>query len=151
MRELFTAMMVLVVASALGCPKAPKPTSTEPTVDNRNTNYRPGDGALINSARAGKRVAAMNDFDQLRILMFAHELENNRMPSKEDMRTSLKTDAPNLLKLIDEGAIVMPTQPEKQGLWAYEVDADKAGGIVVFANSVGRKTADEVKTILGKK
>ena len=151
MRGLFTASMILAVGSAIGCPKAPKPTSTEPTVDNRNTNYRPGDGALINSARAGKRVAAMSDFDQLKILMLAHELENNRMPSKEDMRTSLKADAPNLLRLIDEGAIIVPTQPEKQGLWAYEVDADKAGGIVIFANSVARKTADEVKTLLGKK
>ena len=151
MRALFKAMMILVVALAFGCPKAPKPTSTEPTVDNRNTNYRPGDGALINSARAGKRVAAMYDFDQLKILMFAHELENNRMPSKEDMRTSLKTDAPNLLKLIDEGAIVMPTQPEKQGLWAYEVDADKAGGIVIESGNVGRKSADEVKKLLGQK
>ena len=146
-----SAILIPAAALSLGCSKAPKPTSTEPIVDNRNTNYRPGDGALINSARAGKRMAAMNDFDQLKILMFAHELENNRMPSKEDMRASLKTDAPNLLKLIDEGAIVMPTQPEKPGLWAYEVDADKAGGIVIFANSVSRKTADEVKTLLGKK
>ena len=150
MRALFTAVMILVVALALGCPKAPKPTSTEPTVDNRNTNYRPGDGALINSARAGKRVAAMNDFDQLKFFIFEYELNNNRMPSKEELRTELKSAA-NLLKLIDEGAIVLPTTMQRQGLWAYEVDADKAGGIVIESGNVGRKSADEVKKLLGQK
>ena len=150
MRGLLTAMMTVAVGSAVGCPKAPKPTSTEPTVDNRNTNYRPGDGALINSARAGKRVAAMNDFDQLKTFIFAYELEYNRMPTKDELRAELK-NAANLLKLIDEGAIVLPTAMQKQGLWAYEVDADKAGGIVIDSGNVGRKSADEVKTMLGKK
>ncbi len=150
MRGLLTAMMIVAVGSAIGCPKAPKPTSTEPTVDNRNTNYRPGDGALINSARAGKRVAAMNDFDQLKTFIFAYELENNRMPTKDELRAELK-NAANLLKLIDEGAIVLPTAMQKQGLWAYEVDADKAGGIVIDSGNVGRKSADEVKKLLGQK
>ena len=150
MRGRLTAMMIVAVGSAIGCPKAPKPTSTEPTVDNRNTNYRPGDGALINSARAGKRVAAMNDFDQLKTFIFAYELENNRMPTKDELRAELK-NAANLLKLIDEGAIVLPTAMQKQGLWAYEVDADKAGGIVIDSGNVGRKSADEVKKLLGQK
>lgn len=140
-----------VVVLSLGCSKAPKSTSTEPPVDNRNTNYQPGAGTAINTIKAGKRLAAMNDFDQLKFFIFNYELDNNRMPTKEELRTSLKTDAANLLKLIDDGAIILPSTLQKSGLWAYEVDADKAGGIVVVANAVSRKTADEVKTLLAQK
>ncbi len=149
MRVLST--LFVLVALSLGCSKAPKSTSTEPPVDNRNTNYQPGAGTAINTIKAGKRLAAMSDFDQLKILIFAYDLENNRMPTKEELRTSLKSDAANLLKLIDEGAILVPSTLKKDGLWAYEIDADKAGGIVVFANTVSRKTADEVKSLLAQK
>ena len=147
MRSVSTLFVLMVLT--LGCSKAP--TSTEPPVDNRNTNYQAGAGTAINTIKAGKRLAAMNDFDQLKFFIFNYELDNNRMPTKEELRTSLKTDAANLLKLIDDGAIILPSTLQKSGLWAYEVDADKAGGIVVVANAVSRKTADEVKTLLAQK
>ena len=86
----------------------------------------------------------------MKTFIFAYELENNRMPTKDELRVELK-NAANLLKLIDEGAIVLPTAMPKQGLWAYEVDADKAGGIVIDSGNVGRKSADEVKKLLGQK
>ena len=150
MGRLLTAMMIVAVGSAVGCSKAPKPTSTEPTVDNRNTNYRAGDGALINSARAGKRAAATNDFVNLKVFIFDFELNNNRMPTKEELRGEVK-NAGNLLKLIDEGVILFPTSMQKDGVWAYEIDADKVGGIVLVANNVSRASADEVKKLLGQK
>lgn len=125
------------------------PIATQPVVDSRNTNYRPGDGVIVNTARAGKRVAALNDFDQVRFFIFEHELNHNRMPTKEEIRTDL-AGAPNLLKLIDEGAILFPAVLTKQGLWAYEVDSDKAGGIVITAGNVSRATKDEVKALLAQ-
>jgi len=146
------AMIAIGVATALLCgckQKNSVPIATQPVVDSRNTNYRPGDGVIINTARAGKRVAALNDFDQLRTFMFSFELDNNRMPTKEEIRTDL-AGAPNLLKLIDEGAILFPAMLTKQGLWAYEVDSDKAGGIVITAGNVSRATKDEVKALLAQ-
>lgn len=145
-----STLFVLMVVS-FGCSKTPKSTSTEAPVDNRNTNYQPGAGVAVNTIKAGKRTAVMHDFDQLKILIFAHDSENSRMPTKEELRTSLKADAPNLLKMIDDGAIIVPATLQRDGLWAYEVDADKAGGIVIFANGVMRKTADEMKTLLAQK
>ena len=146
------AMIAISVATALisGCKqKNSVPIVPQPTVDSRNTNYRPGDGVIVNTARAGKRVAALNDFEQLKIFIFSFELDNNRMPTKEEIRTDL-AGAPNLLKLIDEGAILFPAVLTKQGLWAYEVDSDKAGGIVISAGNVSRATKDEVKVLLAQ-
>ncbi len=141
---------VLAIAS-IGCSKAPKiAVATQATVDGRNTNYKPGAGAIVNSARAGKRVAVLNDFDQLRTFIYAFELENNRMPTPEQLRGELRTAA-NIQKLIDEGAIIVPTPIMKDGVWAYEVDADKVGGILIVAGNVMRVTgADDVKKYLGQ-
>ena len=151
MRSFSTCSILLMAALALGCPKAPKVTvATQPHVDDRNTNYKPGAGAIVNSARAGKRVVVMNDFDQLRTFIFAFELMNDRMPTPEQLRVELK-EAANIQKLIDEGAIILPMPMTKNGLWAYEVDADKAGGIVIAAGNVSRANADEVKALLGQK
>ena len=144
------ALLLLLVAASLGCRKAPKTVDTQPAVDPRNTNYQPGAGAMINSARAGKRLAAMNDFDQLKFFIFEYELNNNRMPTKDELRAELKSAA-NLLKLIDEGAIVLPATMRKDGLWAYEVDADKAGGIVILAGNIERKNADDAKQLIAQK
>jgi hypothetical protein len=143
--------VAILAIAATGCPKAPKVTvATQPPVDDRNTNYKPGAGAIVNSARAGKRVAALNDFEQLKTFIFAFELDNNRMPTKDELRAELKTAA-NLLKLIDDGAILLPTQLRKDGVWAYEVDADKAGGIMIVAGNVMRViSADDVKKYLGQ-
>ena len=147
------AMIAICMATALLCgckQKNSVPIVPQPTVDSRNTNYRPGDGVIVNTARAGKRVAALNDFEQLKIFIFSFELDNNRMPTKEEIRTDLQKDAQNILKLIDEGAILFPAVLTKQGLWAYEVDSDKAGGIVITAGNVSRATKDEVKALLAQ-
>ena len=149
MRRIVCVALLAIVST--GCSKAPKVTvATQPPVDGRNTNYKPGAGAIVNSARAGKRVAALNDFDQLKTFIYAFELENNRMPTPEQLRGELRTAA-NIQKLIDEGAIIVPTLMVKDGLWAYEVDADKVGGIVIAAGNVSRASADEVKALLGQK
>jgi len=142
------------ITVACGCKKVAQPTDNTPSpttpVDDRNTNYRPGGGALKNTVQAGKRSAAMHDYEQLKTIIFAMELDSNRMPTKDEVRTELTSNGKNLLKLIDGGAIIMPTQLKKDGLWFYEVDAEKVGGIVVFQGNVSRATAEEMKTYLGQ-
>jgi predicted TIM-barrel enzyme len=145
---------LILLAAITGCKKVPQPTdgTTSPTfqADDRNTNYRPGAGALKNTVQAGKRTAAMHDYEQLKTIIFAMELENNRMPTKDEVRTELTSNGKNLLKLIDDGAIIMPSQLKKDGLWFYEVDAEKVGGIVVFQGNVSRTTAEDMKKYLGQ-
>jgi hypothetical protein len=145
---------LVLLAAVCGCKKVAQPTdgTTSPTfpVDDRNTNYRPGAGALKNTVQAGKRTAAMHDYEQLKTIVFAMELENNRMPTKEEIRTELTGNGQNLLTLIDKGAIIMPDKPMKDGVWYYEVDAEKVGGIVVYKGNVTRATAEDMKKYLGQ-
>lgn len=166
MRRLGIALLATTV-TAVGCnltinvPKrATEPTETAPTgtvpsgpVDDRNTNYRPDQSGLRNAKRAAERMAQMTDFDQMKFFIFAYELENNRMPTVAEIKADLKQypDARQILKKIDDGVIILTGTKDKYGLWAYEVDSEKIGGIICLGNSIKRATADEVKELLGKK
>lgn len=138
-----------------GCPKPNKSTKSTEKIDDRNTAYRPDGSTLGNAARAGKRMAQMHDFDQMKLFIFSYELENNRMPTIDQIKADLKNypDASEILKKIEDGVIVLTGTTDKNSLWAYEIDADKAGGIVCVGPSgaIKRATADEAKQLIGKK
>ena len=165
MRRLGFVLLAACVAAAVGCnltinvPKRPTdstdPSKTPPTekIDDRNTNYRPDQSALRNAKRAGDRAAQLNDFQQLGTLILALDLQNNKMPSIDEIKADLKANvqARDILKKIEEGVIILTGTTNRDGLWAYEVDADKAGGIVYYGGRAERATADEVKGYLGKK
>lgn len=162
MRRLGFLLLAASVA-AVGCnltinvPKRPtEATETTPTsapVDDRNTNYRPDQSVLRNTKRAGERLAQQTQMDQLGTIMFALELQDNRMPTVQAVKDDLKAnpDARDLLKLIDDGVIILTGTTDRQGLWAYEIDADKVGGIILVSGRARRAQADEVKQYLGKK
>lgn len=168
MRRLGFLLLATTVA-AVGCnltinvPKRPTEptettsTDTKPTgpVDDRNTNYRPDQSGLRNAKRAGERLAQLTDFDSVKFFIFAYELENSRMPTIAEIKAELKNypDAAQILKKIDEGVIILTGTKDKNALWAYEIDAEKAGGIICHGPSgaIKRATADEVKQWLGKK
>ncbi|MCU0704290.1 MAG: hypothetical protein MUF18_09980 [Fimbriiglobus sp.] len=150
-------LLMLPALAACGCnftinvPKKSTPTTadTTPTVDDRNTNYRADQSALRNAKRAGERLAQMTDFQAVQLFIFEYELNNNRMPTVAEVQQSLKSqaDTQHILKKIEEGVIILTGTANKNSLWAYEVDADKAGGIVCLgpSGSIRRATADEVK------
>jgi hypothetical protein len=152
-----SVMLLLAVTVACGIKMPTKKTTastTEPTVDDRNTNFRPDASVLKNTVQAGKRVAQLNDFQQMSFFILAYDLENNRMPTKEEVVADLKNypDASEILKKISEGVIILTGTKDKNAVWAYEVSADTAGGIVCTGPSgaIKRATAAEVKQLLGK-
>jgi hypothetical protein len=157
MRRLRFGLLTAGVLATVGCGnpfaalKTTTPTETSEKVDDRNTHYRPGQGTLRNVLRSGQRGAAKVDFTQLQVYIFDHELNNNRMPTIDETKQILQAEAPNLRKKVDDGVIVLTGTTDRKGLWAYEIDADKAGGIVLMNNAVADATADDVKDWLGKK
>jgi hypothetical protein len=152
--------ILLVLGTALvagGCKKKEKPVAKkeEPApapapVDPRNSNYVQGGGAVQNIRQAAKRVVNQHDMAQLGIFILDFELTNGKLPTASEIKAMLTGDAAGIRKQIDEGVIILTGTTNKSGLWAYEVDADKAGGIVLTGPSANarRATADEVKQLL---
>ncbi|MBX9581957.1 MAG: hypothetical protein K2X87_16755, partial [Gemmataceae bacterium] len=150
-------VMLAVTASVglAGCGKKdaddPAPGGPPPVkVDDRNTNFRPGAGAVQNVRQAARRTNALVEMKTLGDLVTIMYTEDGRMPSKEQIAASVKRDAPAVAKGIDEGVYILTGATDHGGLWAYEVDADTAGGIVLVAGVANRATADEVQQHLAK-
>ena len=165
MRRLSFVLVLAVGATvaAVGCnftvniPKRPTQPTEEapPTVDDRNTNNRPDQSVLRNTKRAGERLAQMNDFQAVQLFILDYDLNNNRMPTIAQIKESLKgaADTQHVLKKIEDGVIILTGTQNRNALWAYEVDAEKAGGIVCLgpSGSIRRATADEVKQYMAIK
>ncbi len=154
MRTLLMILLGVAIVSG-GCKKKnsapPVVKKEEPVVvDDRNTAHVPGGGTVQNVRKAAKRAVTMNDLQQLGTIIFSMELETNKMPTIEEIKAALKPDGLNLLAAIDEGAIILTGTTNKRGVWAYEVDADKAGGVIVTGPTPAarRAKADEVKQLL---
>ncbi len=153
--------ILLVLGTALvagGCKKKEKPVAKKeepapaaPAVDPRNTNFVQGGGAVQNVRQAARRTVQLNDMHQLGLLISQTTLLDNRMPSASEIKQSLKRDAPTILAAIDEGVIILTDTKNMGGLWAYEIDADKAGGIVLVAGTASRATAEQVQQYLANK
>lgn len=152
---------LLALGAALmagGCKKKEKtvakkdePAPAAPAVDPRNTNFVPGGGAVQNVRQAARRTVQLNDMHQLGLLIATTVQLDDRMPSASEIKQSLRRDAPKILAAIDDGSIVLTDTKNKQGLWAYEIDADKAGGIVLVAGTASRATAEQAKQYLANK
>src|SRR5262249_15842702 len=132
MRILFV-VVVGVLLGATGCKKKTPPTSqptdaaaTQPTGVRGNTAYVAGGGAAQNVPQAARRTAALKDMHQIALTISQWEIENNRMPNVNEIK-SLLASSPNLKKLIDDGDVILTGTNRRDGLWAYEVEADVKG------------------------
>lgn len=146
------AMVFGMCVIAVGCakPSAAEVAPQSAPVDTRNTNFQSGAGTVQNVPKAGARAGAMNDFDQLGKFIELQYNETGKMPTKDEINDYIKRDAVKLHRLISDGTIVLTGTKDHAGLWAYEVDADKAGGIGLTAGRAARLSADDVKAMLAK-
>lgn len=153
--------ILILLGAALvagGCKKknsaAPAAKKEEPApVDERNSAPIAGGGAIQNTKQAVKRYVNQQEMAQLGIIILDFELTNGKLPTVNEIKAALTGDGSAIRKKIDEGVIILTGTTNKSGLWAYEVDADKAGGIVLTGPSANarRENADEVKLLLANK
>jgi hypothetical protein len=153
MRILFV-VIVGVLLGAVGCKKKTNTTSTPteqpastPTGVRGNTAFVPGGGAAQNVRQAARRTVALTDMNQIALTISQWEIENNRMPNRLEVSAAL---APNLKKLIDDGDVILTGTNKREGLWAYEVEADVKGGIGIVSGTASRYSADDIKQMLGR-
>ena len=170
MRLLTLLGLVALLAGGVGCAKKVKkpaaqtaPTqpaetaSTEEAPANTgtgfasggNTNYVPGGGAVQNVRQAGRRAVALNDMDQLGKAITNVEILEG-MPDVNRIKAEVRTFGA-VAKSIEDGTIILTGTKDRSGLWAYEVDADKRGGIVLVGGRAYRADAAEVQQLLARK
>jgi hypothetical protein len=154
MRILFV-IVVGVLLGAAGCKKT-KPTTapteetpSQPTGVRGNTSFVPGGGAVQNVRQAGRRTITLNDMHQIGLAISQWEIENNRMPNTNEIK-SLLASYPNLKKLVDDGDVILTGTTKREGLWAYEVEADVKGGVAIVSGTAARYSADDIKQYLGR-
>jgi hypothetical protein len=150
-------VVVGMLLGAAGCKKKAPPTAapteqpaaTQPTGVRGNTNYVAGGGAVQNVRQAARRAVALNDMHQIALVIAQWEIENNRMPNRNEIYAALAS-SPNLKKLIDDGDVILTGTNRRDGLWAYEVEADTKGGVAVVSGTAARYSADDIRQHLGR-
>ena len=148
----------VAILGGVGCKKkkavsTAAPVATTPTpapVSEKNTNFQPGAGAVQNVRQAARRTVSLNDMHQLGIAIQQTFQLDGKMPDIEQIKAEVKT-FPNIPAAIQDGTIILTGSKNASGLWAYEVDADKVGGIVLVGGSARRADATEVKQLLAQK
>jgi hypothetical protein len=151
MRTLFIAV-ALASALSTGCRKKPSAASASAATTlapSNNTNYVAGGGAVQNVRQAARRTVALNEMSQLGQLIELQYNETGKMPNVQQIKDNL-AQAQSILAQINDGNIILTGTTDHAGLWAYEVDANTKGGIVLQAGSARRATKDEVKQLLGQ-
>lgn len=176
MRSLGIAMLILVLA--VGCKKskpsqadsAPPPPAPAPNMAKGNTGGGAGNvgviptpvgggivtntgggggggGAIQAVRKAARRTDALNEMNTLGQVISFMQNDLGRMPTREQIVAELK-QYPKLLTAINEGAFVLTGTTQAGGMWAYEADAENAGGIALIGGRAARSTADEVRQYL---
>lgn len=116
-----------------------------------NTNFQPGGGAVQNVRKAGLRTINLNEMKQLGLYVTTAADDFGKMPTAAEIRQLVEQQDKSMCSAINDGWIILTNTTNRGAIWAYEVDADKKGGIVLVAGTASRASADEVKQYLASK
>ncbi|MGL6073755.1 MAG: hypothetical protein ACRC8S_06295 [Fimbriiglobus sp.] len=150
------SLLLLAVILFAGCKKKPATVASTPATlqttatTSANTNYDPNAGTAQNIHNAAKRVVTQAQMTVIGVFIDAEYGLNSKMPSEKTILSQLQREAPDTYKMIQDGTIKLSWTASHEGLWAYEVDAQTRGGIVLVTGLARRADADEVKRLLGR-
>ena len=128
----------------------PAPQPHAPVGINKNTNFRPGGASLGNMYRAGKRAGLMGEMQQIGQLVSVTVQVDDRMPSAAEIKSDLQQGSAKLAALVADGTVILTDTKDKRGMWAYEIDSEKAGGIALVSGTPGRYSAEQITAMLKK-
>jgi len=128
----------------------PAPQPHAPVGINKNTNFRPGGASLGNMYRAGKRGGLMGEMADIGKQITITVQLDDRMPTAAEIKQDLQRSAAKYAKLIDDGIVILTDTKDKRGMWAYEIDSEKAGGIALVSGTPGRYSAEQITAMLKK-
>jgi len=103
-----------------------------------------GGGAAQAVRKAARRANSLNEMKNIGEIIESMRDEFGKMPTKEAIVNELKK-TPTLYAGVNDGAYILTGTTEGGGMWAYEVDSENLGGIIVVGGRATRANADEVK------
>ncbi|HEX3152903.1 MAG TPA: hypothetical protein VHR66_32830 [Gemmataceae bacterium] len=108
-----------------------------------------GENAAVMAARRVPIVTAIEMHD-LFILMNYAKGASGKVPTAQETWELLNKPDGNrqLVKFIQEQMIILVPNPQEQGLWAYEKDAQTKGGWVLTHTGESRVSAAEFNNLL---
>lgn len=109
-----------------------------------------GGGGVMAVRKAARRAQSLNELKQLGTMIEFMYNENGRMPTKDQVLDALKQDRSmgKILEGINEGAYILTGTHDHAGLWAYEVDAEKVGGVALIGGVAQRANAEDVLRLI---
>ena len=135
---LFVALTVVVSG---GCKKY------RDTEEPASSNNQAGSGFGAEQAVRGavNRVVTAAELHDLHLFMTNAKLTSGRVPTAQETWAALTQPGgnPKLVKLIQDGILVLVPNPQEEGLWAYSKEAPTQGGWVLTHSEPKRVTAQE--------
>jgi len=136
---LFVALTVVVSAGCKKYRNDPEPASTN--------NQQAGSGFGAEQAVRGavNRVVTAAELHDLHVFMNTAKLSSGRVPTSQETWAALTQPGgnPQLVKLIQDGILILVPNPQEEGLWAYSKEAPTQGGWVLTHSEPKRVTAQE--------
>ena len=140
MKRLLLFVALTVVVSA-GCKK---------TRDDGGGQYSQGGNPSVGGAVQGvrgavQRVVVENDLHQLHLFMVNAKGSLGRVPTPQETLAELSRPdgSRELVKLIEDGSLILVPNPQEEGLWAYAKEAPTQGGWVLTHSEPRRVTPAE--------
>jgi len=94
---------------------------------------------------AVQRVVVENDLHQLHLFMVNAKASLGHVPTSQETLTELSRPdgSREIVKLIQDGSLILVPNPQEEGLWAYVKEAPTQGGWVLTHSEPRRVTPQE--------
>ena len=141
--------VALTVAVAGGCKKL---TETQETSSGGGGGGGSGFGAEQAVRGAVQRTVTAAELHDLHLFMTNAKLAMGRVPNSKETWDALNRPDGNrqLVKLIQDGTLILVPSPQDEGLWAYSKEAPTLGGMVLTHDGAERVTANEFLNRFGR-
>jgi hypothetical protein len=147
MKRLLLVVALAVVVSG-GCRKKSSDDEGQYSGGGNPTGY----GAVQGVRGAVQRTVTQVEMHDLHLFMTNAKLSMGHVPTYQETWAALNqpNGNPQLVKLIQDGALIMVPTPQDEGLWAYSKEAPTQGGFVLTHNGPERVTPQEFQTRFGR-